>query len=310
MEPIRWTRSSGRRVASLLVLFNLDYTLCDYTAARRTRLRIALGTAIESSGINHPDLDRVVDESIAIHPHASEHFPVLLAHYGVRDPDLMTKPDAGTTRIASTVWTSSPRPWSFSAQSAPTPMSPKSDSSPTVRPKCNTRRSPCSTSDPKSISRSSPAISAAKSHTPASSKPLSPLADPYRIRLYLLATPKSSIWLAQWMSASPQSGSIAPVAPGNYRSATSPHDQQPLSNSRTARLKCRLNFSKLPYRSNNSQTADVNPNRWAKSGSWLRIETTRHLSRNCVAAVGRHPQVTNRAAKRVSRYIIPSVGEG
>ena len=88
MARIRWTPSSGRRVAPLLVLFDLDDTLCDYTSARRTRLRIALGTAFESSGINHPDLDRVVDESIAIHPHASDHFPDLLAQHGVSDPDL------------------------------------------------------------------------------------------------------------------------------------------------------------------------------------------------------------------------------
>jgi HAD superfamily hydrolase (TIGR01549 family) len=75
-------------VAPLLVLFDLDDTLCDYTSARRIRLRLALSTALESAGIDHPDLDRVVDESIAIHPHASDHFPELLERHGVRDPDL------------------------------------------------------------------------------------------------------------------------------------------------------------------------------------------------------------------------------
>jgi len=88
MEQIRWTRSSGHRVAPLLVLFDLDDTLCDYTTARQTRLRIALGTALESAGIRHPDLDRLVEESIAIQPHASDHFPALLTRHGVHDPEL------------------------------------------------------------------------------------------------------------------------------------------------------------------------------------------------------------------------------
>ena len=75
-------------MAPLLLLFDLDDTLCDYTTARRTRLRIALGTAIETSGGTHANLDDIVHESIAIHPHASDHFPDLLTRHGVSDPDV------------------------------------------------------------------------------------------------------------------------------------------------------------------------------------------------------------------------------
>jgi putative hydrolase of the HAD superfamily len=66
-----------------LVLFDVDDTLCDYAAARRHRLRIALGAALgERAEI---DLDAVIAESIAMHPHGSEHFGDLLAAYGVSD---------------------------------------------------------------------------------------------------------------------------------------------------------------------------------------------------------------------------------
>lgn len=78
---------NGRNVASRLVLFDLDDTLCDYSTARRLRLRIALGTALEESGCATTDLDRLVAESIATHPHASDHFPALLQANGVTDPN-------------------------------------------------------------------------------------------------------------------------------------------------------------------------------------------------------------------------------
>jgi HAD superfamily hydrolase (TIGR01549 family) len=75
-------------VAPRLVLFDLDDTLCDYTTARWTRLRIALGTALEASDIDELNIDTVVGESIAIHPHASDHFPELLQRHGVLDAGL------------------------------------------------------------------------------------------------------------------------------------------------------------------------------------------------------------------------------
>lgn len=70
-----------------LVLFDLDDTLCDYAGARAGRLRTAFGTAFAHAP--NPaaiDLDRVIAESLAIHPHGSEHFPELFARYGVADP--------------------------------------------------------------------------------------------------------------------------------------------------------------------------------------------------------------------------------
>jgi HAD superfamily hydrolase (TIGR01549 family) len=71
-----------------LVLFDLDDTLCDYAGARARRLRIAFRTALVHApgGGADVDLDRMIDESVAIHPHASEHFGDLLAGYGVADP--------------------------------------------------------------------------------------------------------------------------------------------------------------------------------------------------------------------------------
>lgn len=70
-----------------LVLFDLDDTLCDYAGARVGRLRIAFGLAEEQSGrrLTAP-LDAIVQESIRIHPHGVDHFPEMLARYGIDDP--------------------------------------------------------------------------------------------------------------------------------------------------------------------------------------------------------------------------------
>jgi len=70
-----------------LVLFDLDDTLCDYGGARVGRLRIAFGLAEETAG--HPfaaPIDEIVTESIRIQPHGVDHFPTLLADYGIDDP--------------------------------------------------------------------------------------------------------------------------------------------------------------------------------------------------------------------------------
>jgi putative hydrolase of the HAD superfamily len=70
-----------------LVLFDLDDTLCDYAGARAGRLRTALGTALAHAPNGAEiDIERVVAESVATHPHGSEHFGELLARYGVTDP--------------------------------------------------------------------------------------------------------------------------------------------------------------------------------------------------------------------------------
>lgn len=71
-----------------LVLFDLDDTLCDYSGARVGRLRSAFAEAFAAAGIEDVDLDAVIAESIAVHPHGSDHFAELLARHGATDPDL------------------------------------------------------------------------------------------------------------------------------------------------------------------------------------------------------------------------------
>lgn len=87
-EPIHSIPANGRNLTSHLVLFDLDDTLCDYGAARYGRLCGAFGRAFEASGLIPENLDQIVTDSIAIHPHGSDHFPTLLAQHGVQDPDL------------------------------------------------------------------------------------------------------------------------------------------------------------------------------------------------------------------------------
>ncbi len=76
---------SGRSARVDLVLFDLDDTLCDYAGARALRLGTAFATALESmpAGSERPSIDDLIAASIAIHPHASDHFPEVLRPYGV-----------------------------------------------------------------------------------------------------------------------------------------------------------------------------------------------------------------------------------
>lgn len=71
------------------VFFDLDDTLCDYSGAREARLRIAFGLAFCQANREAPErlVDRMVSESISIHPHASDHFGHLLARHGIDQPD-------------------------------------------------------------------------------------------------------------------------------------------------------------------------------------------------------------------------------
>lgn len=64
-----------------VILLDLDDTLCDYSAARERRLRIALADA---SGLpeNAPELGVLVGASIAMQPHGAEHFRDLLVQHG------------------------------------------------------------------------------------------------------------------------------------------------------------------------------------------------------------------------------------
>jgi FMN hydrolase / 5-amino-6-(5-phospho-D-ribitylamino)uracil phosphatase len=69
------------------VLFDLDDTLCDYATARESRLRRAFtlsrdGNIQSREGI---DLDRMIADSIQMHPHGSDHFAELFARFGITD---------------------------------------------------------------------------------------------------------------------------------------------------------------------------------------------------------------------------------
>lgn len=69
------------------VLFDLDDTLCDYSSARRQRLRLAFtlapdGAFREREGV---DLEAMIAESIETQPHGADHFPELFARYGISD---------------------------------------------------------------------------------------------------------------------------------------------------------------------------------------------------------------------------------
>lgn len=70
-----------------VILFDLDETLCDYAAARRQRLAIAFRMALRNIPPGEwPDLDELIDRSIAIAPHGDAHFPSLMQERGVDDP--------------------------------------------------------------------------------------------------------------------------------------------------------------------------------------------------------------------------------
>lgn len=73
-----------------LVLFDLDDTLCDYATARAIRLRIAFSldpdqdqNAGPRQGGSARDLDRMVADSLALHPHGADHFPILFRRHGI-----------------------------------------------------------------------------------------------------------------------------------------------------------------------------------------------------------------------------------
>jgi HAD superfamily hydrolase (TIGR01509 family) len=68
------------------VIFDLDDTLCDYASAREARLRRAftLSPCAITSG-ESIDLDRMIAESIQMHPHGADHFAELFARFGITD---------------------------------------------------------------------------------------------------------------------------------------------------------------------------------------------------------------------------------
>jgi putative hydrolase of the HAD superfamily len=65
-------------------LFDLDDTLCDYASARIVRLRTAFSLALDSTEPAQAlDLDDLIAQSLAIHPHGTEHFPDLFRRNGI-----------------------------------------------------------------------------------------------------------------------------------------------------------------------------------------------------------------------------------
>ena len=73
-----------------LVLFDLDDTLCDYAGARSLRLRRAFsldldpeGSAVPPPGRADRDLERMIEDSLALHPHGADHFPILFRRHGI-----------------------------------------------------------------------------------------------------------------------------------------------------------------------------------------------------------------------------------
>jgi putative hydrolase of the HAD superfamily len=73
------------------VLFDLDDTLCDYEGARAGRLRLAFSLGLKLDDEQREvDLDRMIAESIVMHPHGVDHFPELFSRFGCRHPESAT----------------------------------------------------------------------------------------------------------------------------------------------------------------------------------------------------------------------------
>lgn len=69
-----------------LLLFDLDDTLCDYASARDIRLRRAFEQALDPDhGLN---IDQLVAESVATHPHGADHFGEMLRTHGISDANV------------------------------------------------------------------------------------------------------------------------------------------------------------------------------------------------------------------------------
>ena len=71
-----------------LVLFDLDDTLCDYASTRARRLEVAFRIAFEEAGIElRSEISQLVDESITMQPHSTEHFGELLGRHGIENTE-------------------------------------------------------------------------------------------------------------------------------------------------------------------------------------------------------------------------------
>ena len=73
--------------APRLILFDLDDTLCDYARARELRLRLAFSLDLER-GSAPRDIERMIAESLGMHPHGADHFGELFNRHGIVDPEV------------------------------------------------------------------------------------------------------------------------------------------------------------------------------------------------------------------------------
>jgi putative hydrolase of the HAD superfamily len=73
------------------VFFDLDDTLCDYSAAREARLRFAFSLARKGLAKEEDDhsLTTMIARSIEIHPHGADHFGELFAAFGLTESAAM-----------------------------------------------------------------------------------------------------------------------------------------------------------------------------------------------------------------------------
>ena len=70
-------------------MFDLDDTLCDYASARVVRLRTAFSLALNSTeSARGIDLDELIAQSLAMHPHGTDHFRELFAQHGIDDEEV------------------------------------------------------------------------------------------------------------------------------------------------------------------------------------------------------------------------------
>jgi HAD superfamily hydrolase (TIGR01509 family) len=70
------------------ILFDLDDTLCDYSAAREIRLRLAFSLDENGNPVGRPEdkLAEMIVDSLRMHPHGVDHFAELFELHGIDTP--------------------------------------------------------------------------------------------------------------------------------------------------------------------------------------------------------------------------------
>ena len=90
LDGPRATASPPLEPAPRAILFDLDDTLCDYSAARELRLRKAFSLDGQGRPIERDlsELAAMVAASIRMHPHGVDHFADLFQRFGILDPQV------------------------------------------------------------------------------------------------------------------------------------------------------------------------------------------------------------------------------